>query len=147
MKVDGRGLRISLVSRHIVFRADRADLSARGAEVLDALAPLLRDLPNQIDIAGHTNQVKVKPKFYPTDWELSAARAVTVLRYLHERQDMPARNMSAVAYGTSGRWSTPEAGVAGAEQAGRHRGAVLRERRRAGAVLRRPEGRRENDEE
>ena len=99
MKVDGRGLRISLVSRHIVFRADRADLSPRGAEVLDALAPLLRDLPNQIDIAGHTNQVKVKPKFYPTDWELSAARAVTVLRYLHERQDMPARNMSAVAYG------------------------------------------------
>ena len=52
-----------------------------------------------VDIAGHTNQVKVKPKFYPTDWELSAARAVTVLRYLHERQDMPANNMSAVAYG------------------------------------------------
>jgi chemotaxis protein MotB len=43
--------------------------------------------------------VKVKPKFYPTDWELSAARAVTVLRYLHEQRDVPAQHLSAVAYG------------------------------------------------
>lgn len=99
MEIDGRGLRISLVSRHIVFRADLADLSPRGAEVLDVLAPVLRTLPNQIDIAGHTNQVRVKPKYYPTDWELSAARAVTVLRYLHENRQVPAQNMSAVAYG------------------------------------------------
>ena len=99
MEIDGRGLRISLVSRHIVFRANLADLSPRGAEVLDVLAPVLRTLPNQIDIAGHTNQVKVKPKYYPSDWELSAARAVTVLRYLHEQRHVPAEHMSATAYG------------------------------------------------
>ena len=99
MAIDDRGLRISLVSRHIVFRANLAELSSRGQRVLDVLAPVLRDLPNQIEIAGHTNQVKVKPKYYPTDWELSAARAVTVLRYLHERQHVPAEHMSATAYG------------------------------------------------
>lgn len=99
MEIDGRGLRVSLVSRHIVFRANLADLSPRGAEVLDLLAPVLRTVPNQVEIAGHTNQVKVKPKFFPTDWELSAARAVTVLRYLHEQRGMRAENMSAVAYG------------------------------------------------
>jgi chemotaxis protein MotB len=99
LKIDERGLSISLVSRHIVFRADEADLSPRGQKVLDVLAPVIRSLPNRLDVDGHTNQIKVKPKYYPTDWELSAARAVTVLRYLNERGDVPARRMTAVAYG------------------------------------------------
>ena len=99
LSIDDRGLRISLVSRHIVFRANLADLSPRGRKVLDVLAPVLRELPNQIEIAGHTNQVPVKPKYYPTDWELSAARAVNVLRYLHEQRGLGVHNMSATAYG------------------------------------------------
>jgi chemotaxis protein MotB len=99
MAIDERGLRISLVSRHIVFHANLAQLTPRGAQVLDVLAPVLRDLPNQIEIDGHTNQIKVKPKFYPTDWELSSARAVTVLRYLNEHGRVPTHHMSAVAFG------------------------------------------------
>ena len=99
MKIDQRGLRISLVSRHIVFRANVADLTARGTRVLDVLAPVLRRLPTQLEIDGHTNQVKVKPKYYPTDWELSAARAVTVLRYLAERGGVGASRMEASAFG------------------------------------------------
>lgn len=99
MRIDESGLRISLVSRHIVFDANLAVLTPRGAKVLDVLAPVLRRLPNQIEIDGHTNQVKVKPKFYPTDWELSAARAVTVLRYLNEHGHVPGERLDAVAYG------------------------------------------------
>jgi chemotaxis protein MotB len=99
MKIDERGLRISLVSRHIVFRPNVADLSRRGKRVLDVLSPVLDDLPNRVEVAGHTNQVPVKPKYYPTDWELSAARAVTVLRYLHETGGVPSKNMLAAAYG------------------------------------------------
>lgn len=99
MRIDERGLRISLVSRHIVFRANRADLSGRGVRVLAVLAPVLRGTPNEIEVAGHTNQVKVKPKFYPTDWELSAARAVTVLRHLTEKGRVPTDHMMAAAYG------------------------------------------------
>jgi len=99
MRIDETGLRISLVSRHIVFDANLAVLTPRGARVLDVLAPVLRRLPNQIEIDGHTNQVKVKPKFYPTDWELSAARAVTVLRYLNEHGHVPGARLDAVAYG------------------------------------------------
>jgi chemotaxis protein MotB len=99
MRIDERGLRISLVSRHIVFRADVADLSPRGIRVLDTMSPVLLDLPNQIEVAGHTNQVQVKPKFYPTDWELSSARAVTVLRHLNEQGGVPADHMMAAAYG------------------------------------------------
>ncbi|MGZ4436870.1 MAG: flagellar motor protein MotB [Nocardioides sp.] len=99
MAIDERGLRISLVSRHIVFHNDIADMTARGKQVCDVIAPVLKGLPNSIDVDGHTNQVKVKPKYYPTDWELSAARAVNVLRYLHEKGGVPAEHMQAVAYG------------------------------------------------
>jgi len=99
MAIDERGLRISLVSRHIVFRNDVADMTARGHQVCSVLAPVLRGLPNSIDVDGHTNQVKVKPKYYPSDWELSAARAVNVLRYLNEHGGVSAQHMQAVAYG------------------------------------------------
>jgi chemotaxis protein MotB len=99
IKIDERGLAISMVSRHIVFAANLAELTPRGREVLQVLSPVIRSLPNRIEVDGHTNQVKVKPKYYPTDWELSAARAVNVLRYLNEHGRVPASRMTAVAYG------------------------------------------------
>jgi chemotaxis protein MotB len=97
--IDDRGLVLSLVSRHVVFEPNLASLSARGQEVVDTLAPVLRDIPDPLQIDGHTNQVKVKPKYYPTDWELSAARAVTVLRHLNEADGVPATRMTASAFG------------------------------------------------
>lgn len=99
MRIDNRGLTISLVSRHITFRANLSDLTARGKRVLDVVAPILHEIPEDIDVDGHTNQVKVKPKYYATDWDLSSARAVTVLRYLNERKGIPGDRLSAVAYG------------------------------------------------
>jgi chemotaxis protein MotB len=97
--IDDRGLVVSLVSRHVVFEPNLATLSPRGQEVVDTLAPVLRDIPDPLQIDGHTNQVKVKPKYYPTDWELSAARAVTVLRHLNEADHVPADRMTASAFG------------------------------------------------
>lgn len=97
--IDSRGLVLSLVSRHVVFEPNLASLSTRGRLVVDTLAPVLRDIPDPLQIDGHTNQVKVKPKYYPTDWELSAARAVTVLRHLHEGDGVPAARMTASAFG------------------------------------------------
>jgi chemotaxis protein MotB len=97
--IDERGLVVSLVSRHVVFRADVADLSARGRRVVDVLAPVLRDLPDPLRVDGHTNQVAVQPAFYDTDWDLSAARAVTVLRRLHETGRVPEKRLSMSAFG------------------------------------------------
>ncbi len=97
--IDNRGLVLSLVSKHVVFEPNLSTLSARGRTVVDSLAPVLADLPDPLQIDGHTNQVPVKPKYYPTDWELSAARAVTVLRHLNERNGIPAERMTASAFG------------------------------------------------
>jgi len=97
--IDERGLVVSLVSRHVVFRANLADLTERGQRIVDTIAPVLAAIPEPVEVDGHTNQVKVKPKFYPTDWELSAARAVNVLRRLNEVDSIPADRLSATGFG------------------------------------------------
>lgn len=97
--IDERGLVVSLVSRHVVFQPNVAQLSPRGQRVVDALAPVLADIPNALRLEGHTNQEPVRPKLYATDWDLSAARAVTVLRRLNELHGLPQRRLSASAYG------------------------------------------------
>jgi chemotaxis protein MotB len=96
---DERGLVVSLVSRHIVFQADRAELTERGREVVDVLAEVLVTVDDPLQIDGHTNQVPVKPAFYATDWDLSAARAVTVLRRLEEVAGVATTRLSLAAYG------------------------------------------------
>jgi chemotaxis protein MotB len=97
--INDRGLVLSLVSRHVVFEPNLATLTARGQLLVDTLAPVLRDLPDPLEIDGHTNQAKGKPKYYPSDWDLSAARAVTVLRHLNEQDHLPAERLTASAFG------------------------------------------------
>lgn len=97
--IDNRGLVVSLVSRHVVFEADRAELTPRGTQVVNTLATVLRRIPDPLQVDGHTNQVPVKPKYYATDWDLSAARAITVLRHLDETQGIKGSRLTASAFG------------------------------------------------
>ncbi len=98
-KIDGRGLTVSMVSRHIVFQSNLADLTPRGLQILNVLGPVLKTLPDRMQIEGHTNQAAGKPKYYASDWDLSSARAVTVLRYLNEHLGVPADKLAAVGFG------------------------------------------------
>jgi chemotaxis protein MotB len=98
-KIDGRGLTVSLVSRHVVFEANLATLTERGRRIVDTLAPVLRGITDRLQIEGHTNQAPGAPKFYASDWDLSTARAVEVLRYLNEHRSVPADRLAAVGFG------------------------------------------------
>jgi chemotaxis protein MotB len=80
--IDRRGLVVTIVTNEVVFDGNRADLQAGGMKILDAIAPTLAKLPNNIEVDGNTNQLKAKTTFYPSGWELSAARASTTVRYL-----------------------------------------------------------------
>ncbi len=97
--IDDRGLVVSLVSQHVVFEPDVAVLTARGQQVVDTMAPVLRALTEPIELDGHTNQEKVKPRYYPTDWELSLARAAHVLRRLEEVHGIRAGRLRATGFG------------------------------------------------
>ncbi|MDT0200792.1 flagellar motor protein MotB [Nocardioides sp. AE5] len=97
--IDDRGLVISMVSRHVVFDLDLATLTDRGREVVDTLAPVLRDIDDPLQVDGHTNQAPGKPRYYASDWDLASARAITVLRHLNEQGGIDKTRLSASSYG------------------------------------------------
>ncbi|GAA0483336.1 flagellar motor protein MotD [Paractinoplanes deccanensis] len=80
--IDKRGLVVTVITNDVVFAGNRAELKQGGRKILDAIAPTLKKLPNNIEVDGNTNQLKVQTSYYPSGWELSAARASTTVRYL-----------------------------------------------------------------
>ena len=95
--IDRRGLVITIITNEVTFEGNRADLRSGGAKILDAVAPALVGLPNNVEVDGHTNQLKARTSFYPSGWELSAARASTVVRYL-TGHGMAKSRMTAVGF-------------------------------------------------
>jgi chemotaxis protein MotB len=80
--IDQRGLVVTIVTNEVVFEGNRAELRTGGRKILDAIAPTLLHLPNDIEVDGNTNHLKAVTTYYPSGWELSAARASTTVRYL-----------------------------------------------------------------
>src|SRR6201995_1148455 len=95
--IDRRGLVITVVTNEVVFDGNRADLQPGGMKILNAIAPTLSKLPNNIEVDGNTNQLKAQTTYYPSGWELSAARASTTVRYLVGHGRAKSR-MSAVGF-------------------------------------------------
>lgn len=83
----------------ILFDSGQADLKPAAMAVLDKLAGTLRQLPNQVRIEGHTDNRPISTAKYPSNWELSTARATNVIRYLIEHSGLSPKRLSAAGYG------------------------------------------------
>lgn len=75
------GVMISL-SEKLIFKEGQVDLPAEALPVLDTIANMLRPITNKVRLVGHTNNTPSSNPNYPTNWELSLARAMSVARYL-----------------------------------------------------------------
>src|SRR5919206_268154 len=95
---DKEGIVIRLSGSYL-FDSGRAELKPNSLGILDAVAAELRALPNDVRIDGHTDSTPIDSPRYPTNWELSAARALTVTRYLTESAGLPAVRFTAAGYG------------------------------------------------
>jgi chemotaxis protein MotB len=96
---EARGLVVTVVSDRVLFDSGSATLRPEGRTVLDGLAGPLRALPNHLAIEGHTDDRPVSSRQgFPTNWELSTARATSVLRYLLDAHHVPAERMAASGY-------------------------------------------------
>lgn len=82
----------------ILFDEGKADLTAGARQVLAGMAPLLAKAPSLLRVEGHTDNVPIRSAAYPSNWELSTNRAISVVRYLEERRIDPAR-LSVAGYG------------------------------------------------
>lgn len=81
----------------ILFATAQAELRPEGRAVLDPLVPLLRQDGHAIAVEGHTDNVPIANEVFPSNWELSAARATNVVRHLIS-QGVVATQLRAIGY-------------------------------------------------
>lgn len=75
----------------VLFDSGDADLHLAGQRLMNRLAPMLSGTPGRIAVEGHTDDVPIENEHFPSNWELSAARASGVVRYLISRGLEPGR--------------------------------------------------------
>lgn len=80
--IDDRGLVVNIVTDRVLFDLGQATLRPQGGLVLNAIAPVLRTVPNNLVIEGHTDNQPISDSRFASNWELSTMRATTILRYL-----------------------------------------------------------------
>ncbi|MBW2058910.1 MAG: OmpA family protein [Deltaproteobacteria bacterium] len=86
-------------SEGVLFDIGEAEIDFQGTLVLGKCGEILGKIPNRIRIAGHTDDIPVLGGRYKTNWELSTARAVNVLRFFTESMGLDPKRFSAVGYG------------------------------------------------
>ena len=82
----------------MLFSSGSARLSRDVLNVLKGMADIIKPLPNQIRVEGHTDNVPIKTVSFPSNWELSAARAASVV-HLFTRYGVDSRRMAATGFG------------------------------------------------
>ncbi|MCU0607247.1 MAG: OmpA family protein [Candidatus Edwardsbacteria bacterium] len=92
-------LSVSMVDK-ILFPSGEAQISPAGLKVLERVGNVLKNTRNKIiRVEGHTDDVPIHPnlqKQFPTNWELSAARATNVVRFLHDQAGIAPQRLQAI---------------------------------------------------
>ena len=97
LRITERGLVIGMVADDVFFGADAATLTGTALTVIDTVSPVLAAATEQISVEGHANTVPSVR--YPTNWELSSARATEVLRRMVDWGGIPGSRIAAVGFG------------------------------------------------
>lgn len=85
------------IQDNILYRSSEANLTENGQSILTKLTPLLKQTLGLIYIEGHTDNRPINTLQFPSNWELGAARAASVLHFLASK-DIAANRMRAVSY-------------------------------------------------
>ncbi|MCE5314756.1 MAG: OmpA family protein [Armatimonadota bacterium] len=96
---DNRGIVITIGSDSMLFDPASAVVRAKAYPMLDKIATMLAKVDNLVLIEGHTCSLPTNSSRYPSNWELSTARATNVLRYLVEKKQLQANRFAASGYG------------------------------------------------
>ena len=81
----------------ILFSSADSELEEEALPALKALAGVLKKLPNSIDVEGHTDNLPINNELFPSNWELSAARAASVVHLFTDYGVNP-RRLSSIGY-------------------------------------------------
>jgi chemotaxis protein MotB len=98
--IDARGLTVGLVGSEAFFAPNLATMSPEAIVVADTIAPILAADKRAVTVEGHADRHGLTTN-YATDWELSSARATSVLRRLVEVGGVSGERTSAIGFGST----------------------------------------------
>lgn len=99
-------IQVSMQPRGLVVSFTQAALFPSGADVISAgaytgiqrVAEAIKKIPNPVRLEGHTDSMPIKNSNFPSNWELSTARAIAVLNLLTVRYGVPHERLSVAGY-------------------------------------------------
>jgi chemotaxis protein MotB len=86
------------LSDHALFDVGVADISPNAIPLLKKVGAIIAASPYEVRVEGHTDDVPIKTDRYPSNWELSTARAVNVLRYFIETCGISSQRLAAEGF-------------------------------------------------
>ncbi|MGM0838150.1 MAG: flagellar motor protein MotS [Bacillota bacterium] len=93
-----RGI-VLVLEEKVLYETAEARILSTAYPFLDKVGTLLTKIPNLVKVEGHTDNRPISTEKFPSNWELSAARASSVIRYLVAEHDLDSERFVAVGYG------------------------------------------------
>ena len=98
VSMDERGVTIH-IQDNVLFRSGEAELKPASLHLLDSIAHVLRRIPNDIRIEGHTDNVPIASDRFPSNWHLSVHRAMSTGYYFIKEFGIDPEKVAVVGYG------------------------------------------------
>lgn len=98
LELNDRGLTIRMTGQ-VLFSRGKADLQPSGTRMLDEIGKLIANLPNNVMVEGHTDNLPINNSQFENNWVLSSIRATTVIKYFTEKCKITPNRLSAAGYG------------------------------------------------
>lgn len=95
---DDRGL-IVRMNNSILFDEGSAIIKKNASKTLDEVVGVISQVDNKVLVEGHTDSTPINTKTYPSNWELSTARATNIIGYIIRTGKIPPQRLSAAGYG------------------------------------------------
>jgi chemotaxis protein MotB len=99
-RADPRGVAISL-PQAVLFPAGKAEVNASALPVVAQIADILREIPNKISVGGHADPEPIHNRLFKSNWELAAARSLSLLDLLTTRFGIAESRFSIASYGSN----------------------------------------------
>ncbi|RSK28197.1 flagellar motor protein MotB [Bacillus sp. HMF5848] len=90
---------VLVLQENVLFNSGDANLLPSALPFLEKVGTLLSNIPNEVKVEGHTDNRPITTAKYPSNWELSAARSSSVIRYLLANNNLSPDRFVAVGYG------------------------------------------------
>jgi chemotaxis protein MotB len=87
------------IANPILFASGKSDIKPQALPVLKKLAELFKNNDNLIRVEGHTDNVPIHTDKFPSNWELSSARAISVIKFFIKSADISPTRFEALGYG------------------------------------------------